>query len=344
MAIEISRRRFSIGIATLAGAVAIPRIVMAKPSVLRVFTWEGYAEPEFVSKFERENNCKVSLTYTGSVDEMFAKMQGSRGRDFDVVSFDTGSTSRYVSNKLVQPLSIDQLPNLKNMLQIFRDQPAIQSQGKLYAVPHAWGSLPLIYSKKTFPTPPESWSVMWDPKYAQQVIGLDDAINNTAFAGLLLGYPDPFQLTDEQLQAVQAKLIEIKKNLLTYYAGYDEGVSIFADNSAKLMFAMGEPQARSLQKKGVDVGCTIPKEGGIGWIDCQSITTGATDISLAHRWINACLDHSVANIMSKVGYGNVLDDELNKEMGMTYADRLKYLAQPESYEKRTKIWNTVKSV
>lgn len=341
---DISRRKFSALLASAAAYLAAPAVLRAEPAELRIFTWEGYAEAEVVSKFEAANDCKLRLTYTGSVDEMFAKMQGSKGQDFDIVSFDTGSTGRYVEQNLVQPLDPSLLPGRASMIPVFQNQPALEEQGELWGVPHAWGSLPLIYSREAFPTAPDSWAVLWDPQFAQQVIALDDAINNTALAALILGYQDPFNLTGDQLAAVKTKLVEIKHNLLSYFAGYDEGVSIFADNGAKLMFAMGEPQAKTLKDRGVDVAYTIPKEGGIGWIDCQFISAGARDAKLAHKWIQACLDRSVGEIMSKkVGYGNVMDDDLNKEIGMTYADRLKYLARPESYDKRIKLWNEVKA-
>jgi spermidine/putrescine-binding protein len=339
-----TRRQFSIGLASASAFLAMPAVIRAQENILRLYTWEGYAEPELVSKFESENNCSVKITYTGSVDEMFAKVQGSGGKDFDVVSFDTGSAGRYLEKKLVLPLDRALLPNLGNLIEVFSKQPSIETDGNLWAVPHAWGSLPLIYLKSAFPTAPDSWAAMWDPQYAQQVIALDDANHNTALAAIMLGYPDPYNLSDEQLAGAKAKLIELKRNLLTYFAGYDEGVSIFADNGAKLMFSMGEPQAKSLVSRGVDVGIAIPKEGAIGWIDCQSITVGARDPLLAHKWINACLEKSVGQIMSeKIGYGNVVDNGWNDKIGLTYADRLIYLAQPESYEKRAQLWNEVKA-
>ena len=49
---------------------------------------------------------------SGSADEMFAKMQGSQGADFDLVSFDTSLFPRYVDAKLIQPLDMSKLPNL----------------------------------------------------------------------------------------------------------------------------------------------------------------------------------------------------------------------------------------
>ena len=59
---------------------------------------------ESVKPFEEKYGASVSVTYVGSVDEMFAKMQGSKGADFDVVSFDTSSFKRYIDNGLIQPI------------------------------------------------------------------------------------------------------------------------------------------------------------------------------------------------------------------------------------------------
>ena len=131
---------------------------------------------------------------------------------------------------------------------------------------------------------------MWDPQYEQQMIALDDANNSITLAALVLGFENPYNLDDEQFEQVKQKLIEQKKLLLTYYAGFDDGVNIFAQNDIKLMFSMGEPQGHAHQKKGVNAALTIPKEKAIGWLDCWVVSAGARDVDLAHAWINACLD------------------------------------------------------
>ena len=52
----------------------------------------------------------------------------------------------------------------------------------------------------------------------------------TILAALVLGFPEPYNLDDEQFAAVKQKLIDMKRLLLTYYAGFDEGADIFAQN------------------------------------------------------------------------------------------------------------------
>ncbi len=338
-----SRRRLVGGIAAASLTLAAPRLVGAQDKELRILTWEGYAEPEWLDPFKQATGATVNVVYTGSVDEMFAKMQGSKGADFDVVAFDTSAFERYIDGGLIQPLDEAKLPNLANLDAAFKDVPAVMRDGKRYGAPFAWGSLPLVYDADQVDTP-DSWLVMWDPANDQQMIALDDANNSIVLAALVLGLPDPYKLTDEQFEQVKQKLIEQKKLLLTYFAGFDEGVNIFEQNKIKYMFSMGEPQAAALQKKGVNAKIAIPKEKAIGWLDNWVVSAGAKNLDLAYQWINATLDPKVGAVLSdKLAYGNTTNADANEKAGMTYGDRLSWLQTPEDFDKRVQIWNEVKA-
>jgi len=340
----LTRRDFMAVAAATTATLATPSILSAQGKALRILTWEGYAEPDWVEPFKQATGATVNIVYTGSVDEMFAKMQGSKGADFDVVAFDTSSFARYIDGNLIQPLDMAKIANAQHIVPSFQKVEPIMRGDKHYGVPFAWGSLPLVYDTEAFPAAPESWAVMWDEQYVQQMIALDDANNSVVLAALVLGLKDPYKLSDDEFNQVKEKLIAQKKLLLTYYAGFDDGVNIFAQNKIKLMFSMGEPQVPALQAKGVKAALTIPKEGAIGWLDCWVVSAGAKDVDLAHQWINACLDKKVGNILTtKKSYGNTTDDEANKKAGMTYGDRLSWLLTPENFEKRVALWNEVKA-
>lgn len=316
----------------------------AQAEELRVLTWEGYADDQWVKEFEKETGATVKVSYTGSVDEIFAKMEGSKGADFDVVAIETSSYKRLYEQKLIQPLDLAKLPNYKNLSPVFQKIDSIQFDGKPYAAPYAWGSLPLIYDKKAFPTPPESWSVLWNPEYAGHVLAMDDANNEISTAAMVLGFKNPFSLSDDEFAAVKKKLLEQKANVLSYYAGFDDGISIFAQNDVSLMFSMGEPQVGMLQKKGVDAAMTIPQEGAIGWIDCWTISSAAKDVDLAHKWINFMLEKQIGTYIStKTGYGNTTDPEANEKIGLNYADKLIFFQPPEDPKRRVALWNEIKA-
>lgn len=344
IAAMLNRRQLVAGAAATGLTLGLPNIIRAQANELRVLTWEGYAETEWLDPFEEATGASVNVVYVGSVDEMFAKMQASKGADFDVVAFDTSGFARYIDGNLIQPIDMSKVANAANIIPAFQTVEPVMRGDEQYGIPFAWGSLPLVYDADAFETAPESWEVMWDPQYEQQMIALDDANNSIVLAALVLGIENPYDLSDEQFEQVKQKLIEQKRLLLTYYAGFDEGAQIFAENDIKLAFSMGETMATLIEEKGVNVGLTIPKEKAIGWLDCWVVSAGARDTDLALAWIDACLQPDVGNLLSvKWSYGNTTDEATNEEIGMTYGDKLSWLLTPENFDKRVQIWNEVKA-
>ena len=177
----------------------------------------------------------------------------------------------------------------------------------------------MIVDAKQFDELPTSWKVMWDPALAGGILTMDEANNNVVTAALALGYDDPFNLTDEQFEAIRKFLIEQKALVASYYGGFDDGVNIFAQNGIAVMMSMGEPQATMLQDRGVDARLVIPEEGAIGWIDTFAIPSGAKNVDMAYACINHMLQVEVGTYMSQqTGYGNVTDAAANAAIGMDY--------------------------
>jgi putative spermidine/putrescine transport system substrate-binding protein/spermidine/putrescine transport system substrate-binding protein len=337
-----NRRQF-IGTAAAVGVLATPFIARAAKRDLRIAVWAGYAEPEWVKPFEAENDVEVKITYLTSDEEFFAKMRGSNGAGVDVFSLNTSLVPRYQKLSLVKPIDGAKISRFDRLTPVYRDVEDLNIDGKLWGVPFAWGSQPLIYDKAQFSAAPDSWQVMWDPENAQRLINFDDP-GTITLAALLLGFPNPYKLDKQQLQACKEKLIEQKKLLMTYYTGFDDGVRIFAENGIKAMLSIGELQQVNLKKLGIDAGLVIPKEGATGWLDCWIISAGVRDGDLAHAWINNCMADSVGSILStKLKYGNTTNAAANEENGLTYADRLFFAQQAEDQEARTALWNEIKA-
>ena len=78
----LSRRAIVAAGATALAAPYLLRRAEAKADTLRLLTWEGYADAAWVKPFEEKTGAKCNIVYVGSADEMFAKMQGSKGADF----------------------------------------------------------------------------------------------------------------------------------------------------------------------------------------------------------------------------------------------------------------------
>ncbi|MCB1486473.1 MAG: ABC transporter substrate-binding protein [Bauldia sp.] len=340
MSFRLTRRTLLSGAAAMGATLTLPLSLRAE-GTLRMLTWEGYAEDEWVKEFEEATGATVNISYAGSVDEMFAKMASSKGADFDLVAVDTSSIPRYIDAGLIQPVDLAKLKNFNNLLPEFQSVKELQHEGKNYGAPFAWGSIGLIYDTNEFAdNPPDSWATMWDPELEGRLIALDDANNNIVTAALYLGFEDPYNLTDEQFEQIKKALIDQKQLLATYYSGFDEGVEIWKQNAIVASLAMGEFQAQKMLDQNMPIKYIIPKEGAIGWLDCLLLSAGAENPDLVYAWIDHVLQKKIGlELTAKNAYGNTT----SPTPGMEYADRLSWLQPPEDFNKRIAIWNEVKA-
>lgn len=327
-----------------------------KGETINVLSWEGYQEDEWVKPFEEEHGISVNITYAGSVDEMFAKA-ASGSVKYDIIFMDGGSVQRYLKMDLVQPIDMTKLSNSNLLIDSMKklNDDHVVLEGENYAVPFAWGSLPMMVNKDKITEPIDSWDAMWDEKYKGKVVTLDDANNQVAMTAILLGFEDPYNLTEEQFAQVEQKLIEQKPFVRSYYAGFEDGKSMMASSEGWLGYAMGPTMITDLQKQGLNVEEVIPKEGALVWIDNAVMGIDAKNPELIYTYIDYLISSEVqAEFITMTSYGGVnsesaamLTDEVKRISHMddptSYFENLVYVAFPESFEKRVKLWNEVKA-
>src|SRR5208283_408111 len=188
-----------------------------KTPTLNLLVWEGYADPAFVKAFEEQHHCKVSASYMGSSDELVAKLRGGSAGNYDVISPSSDVATSIAAAGLAAPLDLSKIPSYGQLSPQLTSLPLVRVKGQVFGVPFMWGPDPLIYDTTVFAQPPESWNVLWNPKYRGKISVWDD-LSTVYMAAQVLGYDRPdasqlYNLTDEQLDAVKKKLLELKPNI-----------------------------------------------------------------------------------------------------------------------------------
>ncbi|MCX5579332.1 ABC transporter substrate-binding protein [Kaistia terrae] len=331
----------ALGAAALAAGLWVSA---ASAETLRVLAWEGYADPDWVKDFTKQSGIDVDVVFVGSDDEIWAKIKGSEGKDFDVMAVNTAQLQRYIDADLVKPWDLSKIPNQKDVLPRFQDLSKITGMtrdGKVYGIPFCFDSIGLIYDTDKVKPAPTSMSVLWDPQYAGKVLAYDNGEHNFSFTALTLGIENPFQLSTDQFATVKAKLLELKPNVLSFYTTADEALQIYQNNDVALIWAnYGQQQLKAMQKAGAHVAYIAPTEGSLSWLDNWALTSGAKDPDAAAKWVNFLLDKKIgAELSERTGFGNTAAASSNANDN----DKLVWLESVEDPLKRSDLWNEIKA-
>jgi len=314
-----------------------------KTPALSLLVWEGYADPSFVRGFEQQCGCKISASYMGTSDELMAKLRGGSASNYDVISPSSDVASMIASANLAVPLDLSKIPTYSQLSPKLTSLPLVRVKGNVYGVPFTWGPNPLIYDTTAFPRPPDSWTVLWDPKYRGK-ISVWDELSTVYMAAQILGYdkPDPnqiYNLSDEQLEAVKKKLLELKPNVRKMWATGGELTNLFQNH--EVVAAMGWPlNTAELKKQNFPVGETIPKENTTGWIDHLMITSASENKELAYQFLEYMVQAKTQKLVTDVTRYTPANPQAGQ--WMTAAERrVLHLDDVDSYQKRIYFWQDV---
>ncbi len=324
---------------------------------LNVLTWEGYTDPSFVSIFEEKTGCKLTPTYVGSNDDIIAKVAAGGGV-YDLVS-PAVNYSQIMQQSLdaFERLDPARLEHFTEIPESFRGHPGVtDAEGNIWAVPMAWGSIPLMYRTDKIAEAPTSAKILWDPQYTGKIATQDVSMTIFMAARVWLGPDvDVYNLTDEQLEAVKAKLIEQKPLLRTYWSQAGDLIDLYVKGEVWVSETWGGYQSSELNKQGIPVAEVIPVERADGWQDVWKVIKDTKNLDCAYEWLNFISSADGQCGMVKVaGYSPanpiaVEDCLTEEERAGLHLDDPEYVAgldfwkvQPR-LDKYVEMWNAVKA-
>jgi spermidine/putrescine-binding protein len=314
-----------------------------KTPTLNLLVWEGYADPSFVKSFEEQHHCKVTASYMGSSDELMAKLRGGSAGNYDVISPSSDVATSIAAGNLAAPLDLAKIPTYNQLSPQLTNLPLVRVAGQVYGVPFMWGPDPLIYDTTVFANPPDSWNVLWDQKYKGRISVWDD-LSTVYMAAQVLGYdkPDPSQLynlSDEQLEAVKKKLLELKPNIRKMWATGGDLTNLFQNH--EIVASMGWPlNTVELKKINFPVGETIPKENTTGWIDHLMITAGSENKELAYQFLEYMIEAQTQKKVTDVTQYTPANPQAARFMTPDEVKTL-HLDDVDNYQKRLYFWQNV---
>ena len=334
-----------------AGAVACVLLVtlivtghsVKSDRVVNVCSWGEYIDENLITRFEEETGIRVNYQTAESNEALYSLIKMG-GADFDVIVPSDYMIARLIEEDMLAELDYDNIPNFDLIDDTYKHL-SYDPENK-YTVPYTWGALGIIYNTAMVSEPITSWSAMFDPQYAGQVLMINNSRDAIGAALLSLGYS--LNTTDESQLEEAFSLIKQAKDNGVYQAFVMDEVfgKMEGGNAAIAMYYAGD--YLTMLENNEDLAFVIPEEGSNWFVDAMCVLKSSQHKDEAEEWINfiASTDANLAN-MDYIWYASpnaealeeypayyqeVNDEELDPELYEIMAPSEETLARCELYK------------
>jgi spermidine/putrescine transport system substrate-binding protein len=295
-------RRILLKGAAVAGAAAAvgPWYVsnaLSSSGELSLLNWDDELPEPVIPDFEKKTGIKVKTTPFSQNEEQINKLQAAGGDGFDLCAPTHDRAPQFKELGVLAPfdenkLSLDSvLPSMVKISEGFW-----RWDGKLYHVPHTWGSEAISWrtdlTKIEYKT--LSYGSLWNDEYKGKVQGRPhslllgiglwmDATGQLKSNRMLDAYKD-----DTTMKAIYDKILAFavahKPWIKQFWDSADNTKSGLMENGVVIGQTWDGPPL-GLKKAGKPVSYMAPQEGAITWLDGWALSKGAKNIDQAYEWL-----------------------------------------------------------
>lgn len=254
-----------------------------------VYNWGEYIDPETLDLFEEETGIKVIYDEFETNESMYPKVLAG-ATAYDVICPSDYMIQKMIDNDLLAEIDFDNIPNVKNIGQQYFDQSREFDPENKYSVPYCFGTVGILYNKTMVDEPVDSWSVLWNEKYADNIL-MQDSVRDAFMVALKLNGFSMNTLDETELETAKNALIEQKPLIQAYVIDQVRDKMIGGEAAIGVIYS-GE--AIYTQRENPDLEYVIPKEGTNVWIDSWVIPKNAPNRENAEAFINFMCREDIA--------------------------------------------------
>ncbi len=274
---------------------------------LNLYTWESMFPQEVLDAFTAETGIKVNFSSFDANETMLAKLETSKGGDYDIVVADDYIIQTAIAEGLATKLDKSLIANIGNVNPVYQSQ--FFDPKDEYTVPYGSGVMTIVYNPNAIDKDVKGYADLWDPAFADNIgiVGNYRVVDGIALK--VLG--ESFNVTDlATIDKAGEKLLELAPN-----------IRIIKDDNLQDDLISGEVNAAIMYTSQVTMAClanpdlkvVYPSEGvGFG-VMAQFIPSNAPHADAAYKFIDYILRPEVSKqCFEALGYycTNAAADEL----------------------------------
>lgn len=318
-------------------------------NVLYVYNWGEYIEPALIEKFEKETGIKVIYDTFEQNEDMYMKVKEG-GNNYDVVVPSDYMAEKMIKQGMLEKIDYSKIPNFKYIDEKFRNLD--YDPKNEYTVPYMWGTVGILYNKNKVKEKVDSWNILWDEKYKDNIIMMNSTRDTLGVALKRLGYSMNSR-NEAELEKAKESLIKQKDIVLAYLVDETKNQMVNEEADLAVMYS-GDAIVAKGENENLEY--VIPKEGSNLWFDTLAILKNAKHKENAEKFINFLTDPENAKVnVDYIGYSlpsteakKLLDKEVQEDE-TAYPDLSKHknmeiFKDPSDFvEKYDDIWADIKA-
>lgn len=302
---RLSRRTVLGGAAAMLAGTGLRTPAFAQSGEVTALMVNAMLGPTLKPIAEQQSKVKISEGAFMSGTDTVSRLTAPGGARYDLMNSSFAFSRPVVmgakaGQERVQPIDLSLIPNMKNI-----NAPSKagigERDGKVYMVPHSWGFDSILYNRAVVPDDDpytQSWSLLFEDKYAGRIGWWDVAHQMLMAAGLYLGHAEPEKMDRNQLNEVAKFLISKKKNVRTFYSTFAQGSNLLANGEIDVCYGIA-PMRNELQKRGYNITGAWPKEGVLSLINASYIPKDCKNVEGAHAVINAMIGEAYSRALTE---------------------------------------------
>lgn len=248
---------------------------------LKVYNWGEYIDEETIAIFEAETGIHVVYDTFETNEELYPIIEAG-GVHYDVICPSDYMIEKMIQNNLLQEIELLGMDNLDYIDEEIWEKCRAFDPENVYAVPYTYGILGILYNEDLVEEVPDTWTALWDPRYAGEILAYNSVRDLYTAPLAYLGYS--LNTTDPKELAEATAILQNQKQYLQKYV-IDQIKDSMASNSATLaMSYSGEYLA--LHEVNEALQFVVPKEGSNFYIDAWVIPKNAENPEAARLWID----------------------------------------------------------
>ena len=247
-----------------------------------VYCYGDYFDPELIEDFEEETGIKVIPDYFDTAEEMYTVLENN-ATTYDCVCTSDYMIQRMIGNDMLAELDMNNIPEIKNIADVYMKKSEEFDPGNKYSVPYQLGIAGILYNKEMVgDVEIDSWDDLWNEKFKDSLVMPDSVRDAFMIALKKLGYSEN-STNEDEIKAAAEELI--KQKPLVYKYANDSARDLLANGSAAVGVVWNGEYIYTKDLND-DVEFVIPKEGSEFFVDSWVIPKDVVKKENAEAWIN----------------------------------------------------------